>query len=65
MFTVQEASKQEIIRRYFQTECDFKKGLIDEEAVNRIKLIMEEVGLRPEDRNVSYLNIVSLLQHNI
>ncbi len=49
---VQEASKQEIIRRYFQTECDFKKGLIDEEAVNRIKLIMEEVGLRPEDRNV-------------
>lgn len=47
-----EASKQEIIRRYFQTECDFKKGLIDEEAVNRIKLIMEEVGLRPEDRNV-------------
>lgn len=49
---VQEASKQEIIRRYFQIECDFKKGLIDEEAVNRIKLIMEEVGLRPEDRNV-------------
>ncbi len=29
-----------------------QKGLIDEEAVNRIKLIMEEVGLRPEDRNV-------------
>lgn len=22
---VQEASKQEIIRRYFQTECDFKR----------------------------------------
>ena len=49
---VQEASRQEIIRRYFQTECDFKKGLIDEEAVNRIKLIMEEVGLQPEDRQV-------------
>ncbi|MBF8808052.1 MAG: DUF1846 domain-containing protein [Enterococcus lacertideformus] len=49
---VQEASKQEIIRRYFQTECDFKKGLIDEESVNRIKLIMEEVGLQPEDRKV-------------
>ncbi|MBO0431192.1 DUF1846 domain-containing protein [Enterococcus sp. DIV0660C] len=49
---VQEASKQEIIRRYFQTKCDFKKGQIDEEAVNRIKLIMEEVGLRPEDRKV-------------
>lgn len=49
---IQEASKQEIIRRYFQTKCDFKKGQIDEEAVNRIKLIMEEVGLRPEDRKV-------------
>ncbi|MGM0323877.1 ATP-dependent Zn protease [Enterococcus sp. AZ078] len=49
---VQEASRQEIIRRFFQTECDFKKGLIDEEAVNRIKLIMEEVGLQSEDRQV-------------
>ncbi|MGX7172651.1 DUF1846 domain-containing protein [Enterococcus ratti] len=49
---VQEASKQEIIRRYFQTICDFKKGTIDEESVNRIKLIMEEVGLQPEDRKV-------------
>lgn len=43
---VKEASKQEIIRRCFATECDFKKGLIDEETVNRIKLIMEEVELK-------------------
>ena len=28
---VSEASKQEIIRRYFATICDFKKGLVDEE----------------------------------
>ncbi|MBP1044642.1 DUF1846 domain-containing protein [Enterococcus sp. BWM-S5] len=49
---VQEASRQEIIRRYFQTEGDFKKGLVNEEAVNRISLIMEEVGLKPEDRSV-------------
>ncbi|WP_321388034.1 DUF1846 domain-containing protein [uncultured Enterococcus sp.] len=49
---IQEASRQEIIRRYFQTECDFKKGLVNEEAVNRISLIMEEVGLKPEDRKV-------------
>src|SRR5699024_537267 len=27
---VQEASKQEIIRRSFATECDYKKGLIGE-----------------------------------
>ncbi|MGY3779161.1 DUF1846 domain-containing protein [Isobaculum melis] len=47
---VKEASKQEIIRRCFATECDFKKGLIDDETVNRIKLIMEEVELKKEDR---------------
>lgn len=47
---VQEAAKQEIIRRCFATECDFKKGLVDEETVNRIKLIMEEVELKKEDR---------------
>jgi uncharacterized protein (UPF0371 family) len=47
---VTEASKQEIIRRYFATACDFKKGLLDEEALNRMKVIMEEVQLRQEDR---------------
>lgn len=49
---VKEASKAEIIRRYFSTLCDFKKGQCDEEVVNRIKVIMEEVGLKPEDRVV-------------
>lgn len=47
---VSEASKQEIIRRYFATACDFKKGLLDEEALNRMKVIMEELSLKQEDR---------------
>lgn len=47
---VKEASRQEIIRRYFSTACDFKKGLIDEEGLNRIKVILEEVSLKQEDR---------------
>lgn len=47
---VQEASHQEIIRRYFATMCDFKKGLLDEDSLNRMKVIMEEVGLKQEDR---------------
>lgn len=47
---VVEASKQEIIRRYFSTICDFKKGLLDEESLNRIKVIMEELQLKQEDR---------------
>lgn len=47
---VREASLQEIIRRYFKTECEFKKGLVDADAVTRMKLIMEEVGLKETDR---------------
>ncbi len=47
---VYEAAKQEIIRRYFATICDFKRGLLDEESLNRMKVIMEEVQLKQEDR---------------
>lgn len=47
---IAEASKQEIIRRYFSTACDFKKGLVDEECLNRMKVIMEELDLKQEDR---------------
>jgi uncharacterized protein (UPF0371 family) len=47
---VSEAARQEIIRRYFATVCDFKKGLLDQESLNRMKVIMEEVQLRQEDR---------------
>ncbi|WP_097027633.1 DUF1846 domain-containing protein [Clostridium peptidivorans] len=49
---VREASKQEIIRRYFKTSCEYKKGYLDKETFERIKLIMEEVNLKPEDRKV-------------
>ncbi|WEG73682.1 DUF1846 domain-containing protein [Vagococcus intermedius] len=48
---VQEASKQEIIRRYFATANDFKKGIVDEEVLQRSKLIMEEMLLRQADRS--------------
>lgn len=49
---VKEASYQEIIRRYFKTLCEYKKGTLDKEAVSRIKMIMEELELKPEDRKV-------------
>ncbi|EOT26404.1 DUF1846 domain-containing protein [Enterococcus saccharolyticus] len=47
---VQEASKQEIIRRYFETAANYKKGITDIDTLNRIQIIMEEIDLRPEDR---------------
>lgn len=49
---VKEASKQEIIRRYFKTSCEYKKGHVDKETFQRSKLIMEEVNLKEEDRKV-------------
>ncbi len=49
---VRHASEQEIIRRYFSTGCEYKKGYLDLETYQRSKLIMEELGLKEEDRNV-------------
>lgn len=49
---VKEASRQEIIRRYFKTACEYKKGYVDKETFQRVKLIMEELNLKQEDRKV-------------
>lgn len=49
---IKEASRQEIIRRYFKTGCEYKKGYVDRETFDRVKLIMEELGLKQEDRKV-------------
>ncbi len=49
---VQEASKQEIIRRYFRYKYEYMMGLVDQEAVQRSELIMEEVGVKSRDRIV-------------
>lgn len=46
----QEAAKQEIIRRALITECDYKKGKVSAEVLERVQLIMKEVGAKPEDR---------------
>lgn len=49
---IKKASCQEIIRRYFKTGCDYKKGYADKETFQRSKLIMEELNLKEEDRKV-------------
>jgi uncharacterized protein (UPF0371 family) len=49
---VKEASRQEIIRRYFKTGCEYKKGYADKETFQRVKLIMEELNLKQDDRKV-------------
>lgn len=48
----QEAARQEIIRRYFIAECNYKKGKINGSALERSKLLMDEMGIKTLDRNV-------------
>ena len=45
-----EASKQEIIRRYYQTKLDFKRGLVDKSAISKIEAIMLSLDLKATDR---------------
>lgn len=47
-----EAARQEIIRRYLLSCVAYKKGLIPSDAMNRAKLLMDEIGLSPADRRV-------------
>ncbi len=45
-----EASKNEIIRRYYVALCDAKKGRISKDVVGKIELLMSKSGISPEDR---------------
>jgi uncharacterized protein (UPF0371 family) len=45
-----EAGSQEVVRRYFRYACEHSMGLVDRDAVQRIELLMEELGLGPESR---------------
>ncbi len=47
-----EASRQELIRRYFRYACDVALGNEQPESVRRIEGLLEEFDLRPEDRAV-------------
>ena len=47
-----EASRQEIIRRYFRYKCEYVMGFVNKDTVDRAELIMNEVDAKPEDRKV-------------
>jgi len=49
---VQEAARQEIIRRYFRYKCEYAVGFADKGTIERIEFIMDELNLKPENRNV-------------
>ncbi len=47
-----EASKQEIIRRYFAALCDLRKDMTSEDVVYKIELLMKQCGISSDDRAV-------------
>ncbi|MDP8299803.1 MAG: DUF1846 domain-containing protein [Candidatus Tantalella remota] len=49
---VAAAAKQEIIRRYFRYSCEYAMGFVDKETVDRAKLLVESINMKPEDRAV-------------
>jgi uncharacterized protein (UPF0371 family) len=46
------AARQEIIRRYFGYACEYAMGLVDRDAVERVELLMRNLGLSAGDRVV-------------
>ncbi|MCF0117562.1 MAG: DUF1846 family protein, partial [Bacilli bacterium] len=49
---VQEASKQEIIRRLFDTKIDYANGTVEKSAIEKIEKIMRYLNLDVNDRDV-------------
>lgn len=47
-----EASKQEIIRRYYTALCDAKKGTGSKETVYKLELLLKQLNLSTNDRPV-------------
>ena len=48
-----QASKDEIIRRYYTARCDFAEGKISETEVNKIALLMKQMKVTTDDRRTT------------
>ena len=49
---VRKAAENEIIRRYYNALCDYKKGFCKEDTVQRLDIMMNKLELRSKDRTV-------------
>jgi len=51
--TVRKASTDEIIRRYYNTLCDYKQKICEKDVVERAKSLMDKLELSLSDRKVA------------
>ncbi|MHB1193614.1 MAG: DUF1846 domain-containing protein [Longimicrobiales bacterium] len=49
---VRAAGEQEIVRRFFRYACEHAMGLVDRDTVQRLELLMDDLGLAVEHRRV-------------
>ena len=47
-----EASKQEILRRYYTALCDLKQGKVGQTQILKLELLMKKAGVSAEERRV-------------
>ena len=50
---IQVASRQEVLRRYYQYKREYVEGNTTFDTMERMEKIMERVGVKPEDRGVA------------
>lgn len=48
-----EAAKEEIIRRYYNIQCDYKQRICNEKSVELAKALMDKLNLSTADREVA------------
>jgi uncharacterized protein (UPF0371 family) len=49
---VQEAARQELIRRYLRYSCEYVMGFIERDTIQRVELVMSELNINPDERKV-------------
>ena len=49
---VRDAARQEAIRRYYRSSCEYLMGVVNTDTVQRTELLMEEMGVGARDRRV-------------
>jgi uncharacterized protein (UPF0371 family) len=49
---VREASKDEIVRRYFSILCDRRNGRLSDKVVEKIAIVMNQAGVSTDERKV-------------
>ena len=62
---IEQAARNEIIRRYYKYLCDYKEGLIDESIPEQIKLLMNELNIGLEERGVIKAAMDKYEEHNL